>query len=286
MRLSLLLCAVWLAWPARAAVNDILPADYFPPAASSLALYAYDRNLDGPYANGEPLLDGKIDSQALALRAVWATEWQGYRVAPVVLLPWVRSEAAAPLDAILGRRAEGMGDARIGVTIWPLADKERARYLGVTGMAILPTGDYDSRQVLNSGENRWRFVLVGGFQQEIARDLLAEVIPEIAWYGENDDYRNGRRLQQDSSRALTAYLRYRLTPAWHVHVGGQINRGGATRIDGIDQHNPPDNTRTMLGVTWIGPAGQQAILRFGKDTEIENGFRTRREILLRFSQSY
>ena len=276
----------WTITASRAAVNDVLPADYFPPAANSVALYAYDRDFGGPYSRGHSMLDGHIDSQALALRAVWATECQGYRLAPIVVLSAARSHADTPLDRFIGDHAGGSGDARIGLTLWPIANKEKARYLGITAMAILPTGDYDSRQVLNIGENRWRFVLSGGFQQEVLRDLLLEVSPEVAWYGDNADYRNGRRLAQAASYAVTGYARYRLTPTWHVHAGGQINRGGNTHVDGVNQKNPPDNQRVMMGVTWLGASGQQAILRFARDTRIENGFNLRNEVLLRFSQSY
>lgn len=290
LRILPVLPAMLLSWlsfsVSRAAVNDVMPGDFFPPAQHSLALYAYDRNFSGPYAQGRQLLDGRIDSQALAVRAVWATRWQGYRVVPIMVLSAARSAADHPLDTLIGQQASGWGDARFGLSIWPLEDKEKARYLGVTAMLLAPTGDYEPRQVLNIGEHRWRFVLSGGFQQEIIPNLLFELSPEVAWYGDNDDYRAGRRLEQDNGHALTTYLRYRLSPSWHVHVGAQLNRGGATHIDGVDQNNPADNTRAMAGVTWIGSGGQQLILRLAQDTRIENGFKTRSEVMLRFSQSY
>ena len=60
-----------MATPVNAAVNDVLPGDYYPlqPGQTTLAAYAYDRELQGPYANGRKTFDGRIDSSVLALRA-------------------------------------------------------------------------------------------------------------------------------------------------------------------------------------------------------------------------
>jgi hypothetical protein len=41
-----------------------------------------------------------------------------------------------------------------------------------------------------------------------------------------------------------------------VHVGGQVNRGGETRINGVDQRNPANNDRVMAGMSWLLPEQQ------------------------------
>jgi hypothetical protein len=71
-----------------------------------------------------------------------------------------------------------------------------------------------------------------------------------------------------------------------VHVGGQLNRGGETRINGVDQRNPANNERVMAGMSWFLPAQQQVILRVARDTAIDNGFGTGREILLRYQKGF
>jgi hypothetical protein len=80
-------------------------------------------------------------------------------------------------------------------------------------------------------------------------------------------------------------LRLGLT-AWHAHVGGQVNRGGETRINGVGQRNPANNERVMAGMSWFLPDKQQIILHFARDTAIDNGFRTGREILLRYQKGF
>jgi hypothetical protein len=283
--LSLLLPAL----ASHAAVNDVMPGDYFPlqPGMTTLTVYAYDREFQGPYAGGRQAYDGRIDSTVLALRAARIFQVGDTTLAGVAVLPWSDSRVSpAPLATALGAQAKGLSDLRLGLTAWLINDKATANYFGISGMLIAPTGDYDARQVLNAGENRWRYVLSAGWQKDITPRFLVELSPEIAFYGDNNDYTGNRKLEQHSSVALTGYLRWRVTPAWHVHVGGQVNRGGETRINGVDQRDPANNERVMAGMSWFLPEQQQVILRVARDTEIDNGFCTGREILLRYQKGF
>lgn len=275
--------------PARAGVNDIFPGDYFPlaPGARTLSVYAIERDQQGPYAGGHKSFAGHIDTSIAAMRLTQGFQLGGLNWAGVLVLPWTDSRVAPlPLATALGRQADGVADLRLGLTSWLINDKANANYLGVSGMVIAPTGAYDAEQVLNPGENRWKLVLSGGWQKDLTPRLLIELSPEIVFYGDNDDYAGQRRLEQHSSTALTTYLRYRISTTWHVHVGGQINRGGETRINGIAQHNPANNTRLMAGVSWFLPGQQQLILRVARDNVIDNGFYTDREVALRYNVSF
>ena len=275
MRPYLLICLALslLAQPLRASVNEVLPGDYFPlqPGDTSLALYFFDRNLSGPYAQGRKQFDGSIDSQTLALRLVNFFRIGDTTASTIVVLPWTTSEVSpAPLAARLGAKSTGFGDLR----------------LGITAMVIAPSGAYDNSQVINTGENRWRFVLGGGWQKDITPQWLVELSPEIAYYGDNDDYYKGHRLAQRTTYALTGYLRYRLNTTWHLYVGGQVNRGGETQINGVDLNNQANNDRLMAGVTWFLPERQQLILRTAQDTALDNGFRASREIAVRYHKTF
>lgn len=283
--LSLLLTAI----AGNAAVNDVMPGDYFPlqPGQSTLTAYAYDREFQGPYADGQQTLDGRIDNNAIALRATRMFRVGDTILAGVAVLPFSDSRVSpAPLAKALGTKAEGLSDLRFGLTAWMINDKAAANYLGISGMLIAPTGDYSARQLLNAGENRWRYVLSAGWQKDITSRFLVELSPEIAFYGDNNDYAGNRRLEQRRSHAMTGYLRWRVTPAWHMHVGGQINRGGESRINGVDQRNPANNERMMAGMSWFLHDQQQLILRYAEDVSIDNGFRNAREILLRYQKAF
>jgi len=289
LRIFFLLCMFMHAMQGHAAVNDVLPGDFFPlpPGQTTLAVYAFDRKLHGPYVAGNKLLDGEIDSDVLAVRAARFFQIGQTTLAGVAVMPWSNSSVTpAPLAAVMGTQAKGVGDLRLGLTAWLINDKATANYLGVSGMLIAPTGDYDARQVLNAGENRRRYALSAGWQKDITPKFLIELSPEIVWYGDNDEYVGNRKLEQRTSYALTGYLRWRVSMAWHVHLGGQVNRGGDTRINGIDQGNPANNNRLMAGMSYFLPEQQQLILRFARHSDIDNGFRTGREFLLRYQKGF
>lgn len=276
--------------PATAAVNDVLPADFFPLATgtTTFAVYAYDRQFNGPYSRGNKLLDGELSSKIVALRAGHFIEVGGMPVSLVAVLPWSQSAVSPePLARALGNDATGLGDLRFGATGWLRANRESGEYLGITGLLFIPNGDYDNRQVLNPGENRYKMTLNGGWIKPLGNGFIFELLPELAWFGENTDYFGGRNLAQKTAYAVSSYLRYRASPNWQFHVGGQVNRGGETRIDAIDQNNSPDNSRLMLGTTYLtDDKSHQWIFRVARDVEVNNGFKTDSEIMLRYLKMY
>jgi hypothetical protein len=285
-----LLLSLLLATPARASVNDVLPADYFPLAAgtTSLAVYAYDRQLTGPYSKGLRVLDGTVDTQIAVLRAVHFLSVADKPVSLIAVLPWSQSSVnPASLAGAIGREARGSGDFRFGATGWLLANRESGEYFAMTGLVFLPTGDYNRQQVLNTGENRYKVTLNAGWIHPLTHSFIVEAIPEVAWFGDNSDYVGGRTLSQKPAYALTGYLRYRATPNWQFHVGAQANRGGETRINGVNQNNAPENNRVMLGTSYLTDSkANQWILRAARDTDVVNGFSVRSEVLLRYLYMY
>ncbi len=285
----LTLAALFWAGVTLAATNDIYPGDYYPsdPGDKIVSFYLYDRTSVGPYAKGTKQTDGNLTGQIAALRGVNTFELAGLTATSVVALTWADLDAKpVTLANAIGASTTGFGDLRLGLTVWPIKDRQNANYLGLTAMVIAPTGGYDSGQLLNYAENRWRLVLSGGWQKDITPRFLIELSPELTFYGDNDNYAGGNRLEQDPALALTGYLRWRVTPAFHLHLGGQLNAGGAAKLNGVDLHNPPENTRVNLGATWFLPAKQQIILRLAEETGVENGFRTDREVALRYQKSF
>ena len=277
-------------YSANAAVNDVLPADFFPLATgtTTFAVYAYERQMSGPYSRGKKLLDGELSSQIIALRVGHFIEVAGMQVSLVSVLPWSQNAVSpAPLARALGEEARGIGDLRFGATGWLLANRESGEYLGITSLLFIPTGDYDSRQVLNVGENRYKFTLNGGWIKPLGSGVIFELLPEVAWFGDNTNYAGGRRLVQKAAYTVSSYLRYRASPNWQFHLGGQVNRGGETRINAVDQRNAPENSRWMLGTTYLTEdKSHQWILRVARDTEVKHGFKTDNEIMLRYLKMF
>ncbi len=271
---------------AQAALNDVLPADYFPLAEGSttLAAYTYDRQAQGPYSKGKKLLNGNIDTQIVALRLAHSLLLGDIPVALLSTLPWSQNTVApTQLAGLLGAGARGTGDLRLGVTGWLLNHRDSGDYLGITGILFVPSGVYNSQQAFNVGENRYKYTLNAGWIHPLGGSYILELLPELAWFGDNGAYVGGHTLSQKNAQALTGYLRYRATANWQFHLGAQLNRGGATRIDNVAQNNPSDNNRQMLGATFLtDDKKNQWLFRVARDTEVKNGFSLGAELMLRF----
>jgi len=272
---------------AHGAVNDIFPSDYVALKDGTLngTYYLSHRRQEGPIRDGKRLFDGAIDTDLAAIRMSYHMDvGTSSTFAPLVVLSWADSDASSGrLSRIIGDEATGMADLRVGGSFWFHRDREKREFLGVSLVAMLPTGHYNDKRVINIGENRWKWVLGGGMIWPLGEKWIVDISPEVAWYGDNDDYAGNRKLEQDVSYALTSYLRYRITPQFHLYAGLQFNRGGETAINGVDQDNAPDNQRTSFGLLYLTPGRDQWQLRYSRDSSIDNGFKTEDEIALRYS---
>ena len=286
----ILLGMTLLSGATQAAINDALPADYVPqePGGSTFSVYAFNRQAVGPYKNGQKLVDGTVNTQISVVRITHTLHLAGNPVSLMAVLPWSQTSVGpAPLASALGQEATGLGDLRMGATGWLINNRDSGEYLGVTGLAFLPNGNYTANQVLNAGENRYKFTLNAGWIRPLSNAFVLEVLPELAWFGDNTSYVGGRTLSQTTAYALSGYLRYRANPSWQWHLGAQINRGGETRINGIDQNNAPDNNRIMVGTTYLtADKKNQWIFRFAKDTKVKNGIATESEVMLRYLKPF
>lgn len=275
-----------MSMQASAAVNDVFPADYvsLPTGTTTAAIYLFDRHAGVPYQQGRKAFAGSFDNQVSAVRVTQVMDVAGIKISPLAVLSWSRLDFSPPaLRTALAPESSGFGDLRLGATTWLIDDAPAGHFLGFSGILNIPTGTYHPGQAVNIGENRYKFVLGGGWIHPlIARDLLFEISPEVAWYGDNERYLGNRRLAQSTSYALTTYLRYRITLPWQLHVGWQGNWGGRTHLDGIEQNNEAANQRWMAGVTWNANRNHQVILRWAQDYKIENGFKLDREVALRW----
>lgn len=273
----------------HAAVNDVFPGDYTAlPQGSFLATwYFYHREFSGLYANDRRLMDGVVRSDVAALRMVKYLKAGDYTVAPVVVLPMSDMHASGgSLPALVGDKASGFGDIRLGSTLWLVNEPAQRHFFGVTGVVTMPTGAYRADRVLNVGENRWKFAVNMGWIRALAEKWTLDLSPELVWYGVNDDYARGKRLEQKTSLAFTAYVRHHLNTATQLFVGGQLNDGGETVLNGTAQRNEALNPRLSLGIAQSLSATTQLTARYARDTSIRSGFKTDDEFALRFLTLY
>ncbi len=274
---------------AGAAQNDFFPTDLvaLPDGGSTIAVYAAQQMLNGPWHNGVRLpFGGDARTNLLAIRASrgFSIGDQGqYAIAPVVVLSAADSETNAPLSGAVGKRASGIGDLRLGTAFWFHIDRANREYALASIMVVLPTGDYSPSQTLNIGENRVKTILSLGWMKTIRERWVMELVPEIAFFGDNTKFQSTHRLSQDTAYAVTGNLRYKFTPEVQGYVSAQLNRGGATQFDGVSYSSAPENTRLAVGGLWFTGEQSQIQLRYAQDVQARNGYRNEGELALRWS---
>jgi hypothetical protein len=273
-----------------AAQSDFFPTDYvaLENGQSSITGYAVRQTLGGPWKNDINLKYGEATANLFAVRATrhFSVGDQGqYTVGPVVVLSGVDASASGTL-ALTNQPVSGFGDLRLGGAFWFHVDRANREYALAALLVSLPTGDYRASQQLNVGENRVKTVLSLGWMRPLGERWVFDLAPEIAFFGDNPQYRylgSNRRLSQDIAYAVTTNLRYKFTPGWHGYVSAQANGGGATQLDGSPYLGAPDNTRLALGTLLFTSENTQVQLRYAQDLQTSNGFRNTSEFALRWS---
>lgn len=270
-----LLCAVGLnALPAQAG-SEIQPGEFIAlPAGTQVAsVYQYERDLEGYYFSGERSGDAEVRGRASVFAYTRYGEIKGMTSAWSVMLPYIQAhKTTGTLPGWFGDRASGFSDLRLKYTVWPINDPARGRYLALSGVWQPDTGRYENAQVLSPGDNRNRFTFQIAWIEALTQTVSLELIPEISLHGDNKDY-VGAHMEQERAYALTGYLRWRFSGPWTANIGFQSNGGGDQIIDGVRQHNQPDQQRILLGVNTLLAPNVSASLRYSHDLSVENSLR-------------
>ena len=131
----------------------------------------------------------------------------------------------------------------------PLAGKEFAAYRAqadhetIVGMGLvqqLPTGQYYADKLINLGGNRFTFRPQLGAVHNWGK-WSAELTAAGLFFTDNNDFFNGKRLEQDPAYGVDAHLIYTFRPGlWLAGSVGYLG-GGVTAVDGVSSHNSQSN---------------------------------------------
>ena len=253
------------------------------PAGSNIGLlylqHAERRTL---YSDGHKVpIKAGLDSDIGILRAAHYQQLGDYTINTQFLLPFGRLEGTRDNDAL--GHTQGMGDLILASTLWLVNDPANNRYWGIAPYLYVPTGNYDRNDALNLGENRWKMTLQTGYVTGLTEKLSLDLTADVTVFGKNDDFSSqGLTLRQAPQWQAQTYLRYAVTPKLSLHVGASQLWGGETRIEGQRQNDEP-NTRNFRvgGSYWMTPT-LQALLNYGQDVSVDNGFKEKQRVNLRF----
>lgn len=252
------------------------------PAGSNIGLlYLQHAERRSLYSDGHKVaIKAGLDSDVGILRAANYQQLGDYTINTQFLLPFGRLEGTRDNDSL--GRTSGIGDLILASTLWLVNDPANNRYWGIAPYLFVPTGNYDRDRALNLGENRWKMTLQTGYVTGLTEKLSLDLTADVTLFGKNDDFTSqGLTLRQKPQWQAQTYLRYAVTPKLSVHVGASQLWGGETSVEGKSQNDEPNTSNLRVGGSyWITPKFQ-ALLNYGQDLVVDNGFKEKQRLNLR-----
>lgn len=167
-------------------------------------------------------------------------------------------------------RRSGLGDARMRFSVnlfgGPAVDRkefaaqQRSTQFGASLMVAMPTGEYDSRYLINLGSNRWAAKVEVGMYQPFGPWAL-EVAAGMWHFADNNDFYGGTRRHQDPVASMQAHVSYTFRPRLWVAADYSYYRGGETTVDGVEKDDLQASSR--VGLVMSLPLTQYQSVKLG-----------------------
>ena len=187
--------------------------------------------------------------------------------------------------------ASGIGDVVLASALWPYSNRDTRKYFGMAGYLSLPTGSYNSQQVFNVGENRYKYDVQMGYQQPIIENLDGMIAVDTMWFGGNSQCAAACLSATNTSLNQKPLTTTQLGPIYKVNQTYTLGAsyfyvaGGATTIGNTYQNNVANTQRYLLSALAYYPFGRIS-LQYGRDMEIKNGFVETRRFIVRFATEF
>lgn len=265
---------------------DLDAGDYdTAPAGTTLALlYLQHANRDKLYSGSQQASgNNELTSNIGIARFVHYTDIAGYRFAPQILIPFGKLEADK--DISHWGSSSGLGDIVLAAPIWLLNDTDKKEYFGITPYLFLPTGEYDKKDVLNLGENRYKLNLQAAYSTRITPQFAWDVGADATFYGDNDDLVGGGKLKQDVGYQLQTNGRYFLNDKTDLRAGISYSDAGDTEVRGVNTDGTKQS-KFWLGAGYSPTTTTNVLLTYGRDIDVENGFKEDNRINFRFLKAF
>ena len=291
-----LLALTLLILPSISAAIDLQPNDIVAPQpGKSHAMISYVNTENTTfYRNGtavstKPYGSPDINTQSEILRLSTSYTLQGLPAVSYLQLPYGTIKPAGSLSMYPG--ASGIGDVVLASALWPYSNRDTRKYFGMAGYLSLPTGSYNSQQVFNIGENRYKYDLQMGYQQPIIENLDGMIAVDTMWFGGNSQCAAACLSATNTSLNQKPLTTTQLGPIYKVNQTYTLGAsyfyvaGGATTIGNTYQNNVANTQRYLLSALAYYPFGRIS-LQYGRDMEIKNGFIETRRFIVRFATEF
>lgn len=233
-----------------------------------LAGYAYTEGTVGVDAT-IPIEDAQLRTNSAVVGYSRSLDVWGLSGKAAVMLPYTGLEGSARLNGQLQQRqVSGFSDPllRFSVNFYgapALSMKEFSGYrqdliIGATVVVTAPFGQYDESRLANNGTNRWSAKTELGFSKALGA-WTVELAPSVTLYTDNNDFLNGRTLEQAPLYAVQGHLIYGFNSGIWLALDGTAYTGARTTINGMKEDNDQSNTR--LGFTVALPVNQASSVK-------------------------
>jgi hypothetical protein len=232
--------------------------------------YGYTQG-DVAFDASSPIKDAKVHAHAGLLAYARSLDVWGLSGKALVVLPVADASGSAKVNGQeRDRDVLGLGDPllRLSVNFFGAPALSMAEFpayrqdviVGASLQVTAPLGQYDSDKLLNIGTNRWSFKPELGVSKAWGPVIL-ELIPAITFFTDNDDFLDGKTLEQAPIYSVQGHLIYEFARAFWASFNATYYTGGRTTIDG-EKGEQPENVRLGL-TTALSMSRRQSIKLYG-----------------------
>jgi len=135
--------------------------------------------------------------------------------------------------------------------------------VGVSLLATMPLGQYDSTKLANIGSNRWSFKPEVGISQALGRWTL-EALAGVFFFTKNDDFFNGNTREQDPIYTFQSHVIYNFPSGIWGALGVNYYTGGRSSLNGVKGDDLQSSWR--LGATLTLPINRKNSVKLYSNT--------------------
>lgn len=250
------------------------------PVGSQFIVFAYAHQTGDVLTDAAlPLRDVNINLNAYSFAYGRTFGIAGRQANVSLLAPYVKGRASGVVFEDLREvTRSGLGDVRLrfstnligGPALSPekfAAYKPRA-LLGASVTVVMPTGQYDSRRLVNIGSNRWSFKPEVGLSKPFGK-WTVELVGGVWLYTANNEFFGGVRRRQQPLVSLQSHVIYTIRRRMWAALNANYYVGGRTIVNDVINADKQANTR--IGGTFSLPLTQRQSIKFA----LANGLTTR-----------
>ena len=262
---------------------DMGEFEAMPSGTHTFLMYYKTSRWDSVYSDGDKVVDdGRMEANIGILRYAYFVEKGGRLfVLPEFVLPFGEIKTTRNLD-YLGD-THGVGDLIVPFPVFLVNNPAKKRAIVFNPIVHVPIGSYDNDDLLNLGENRWKYELQIGFVEGLGDKWGLDFNVGVQYFGDNTDFSSDSlTLEQEPLYKTQAFLNYFYSAETRFAIGVGYTAGGETTIGGIDQDNEISTTSVSLNAATLITPRDQLLISLRGDTSVRNGLKEEGRITLRW----